>query len=117
MRAGGAPPSPEPASPADLRRCWVVMLRIQAEHPSPAAGAVGIDIRLLEAGLPGVDVAAIWLRVAFLHILRAQGALKEWEHGSDLDDAVFQVAATFPFGGHTIEVESFREQLRAVSRY
>lgn len=52
----------------------------------------------------------------FLNVLQVHGALKEWEHGKDLDDVVFQVAATFPFGGNQIDAESFREQLRAGSR-
>lgn len=63
-----------------------------------------------------MDVTAVWYRGCFLQVLHAYGALKEWEHGTDLDDVVFQVAATFPFGGNKIDAESFREQLRAVSR-
>ena len=67
--------------------------------------------------MPGVDVVAVGYRASFLSVLQFCGALKEWEHGTDLDDVVFQVAATFPFGGNVIDAESFREQLRAVSRY
>jgi hypothetical protein len=50
-----------------------------------------------------------------MQILQVHGALKEWEHGTDLDDVVFQVAATFPFGGGSINAELFREQLRAAA--
>jgi hypothetical protein len=117
LRAGGPPPDPEPVNPADLRRLWEFSREFQAQHPPSAAGAVGIDIRLIESKLPGIDIPAVWLRATSLQVLHALGALKEWEHGSDLDDVVFQVAATFPFGGHKIDAEFFREQLRAASRY
>ena len=116
VKAGGPPPAPEPVNPADLRRYWEFMQRFQAQHPPSLAGATGWDIRLLEAQMPSAGGVAVWLRTVMLQALQAHGALKEWEHGTDLDDAVFQVAATFPFGGNHIDVESFREQLRAISR-
>jgi len=115
-KAGGPLPAPEPVNPADLRRYWEFTQKIQAEHPPSAAGAA-IDIRLIEAKLPGADVGAVWLRAASLQILQVHGALKEWEHGTNLDDVVFRVAATFPFGGNKIDAQSFREQLRAASGY
>ena len=107
--------APEPVNPADLRRYWDFTQKIQAQHPPTAAGAIGIDIRCIEAELPGTNVAAVWVRAASMQILQVHGALKEWEHGTDLDDVVFQVAATFPFGGGSINAESFREQLRAAA--
>jgi hypothetical protein len=117
VKAGGPPPAPDPVDPADLRRYWEFSQRIQSQRPPAATGAVGFDIRLIEAEMPGVNIAAVWLRATSLHILHAPGAIKEWEHGTDLDDIVFQVAATFPFGGNTVDAESFREQLRAAARY
>ena len=116
VKAGGPLPTPEPVNPADLRRYWEFTQKIRAQHPPTAAGAVGIDIRLIEAELPGANVFAVWLRAASLQVLQAHGALKEWEHGTDLDDVVFQVAATFPFSGNQIDPEMFREQLRAAGR-
>jgi hypothetical protein len=113
VKAGGPPPAPQPVDPADLRRCWEFTQKIQAQHPPAAGGSIGIDIRCIEAELPGANVLAVWLRVVPLQIMQMHGALKEWEHGTDLDDVVFQVAATFPFGGNKIHTESFREQLRA----
>jgi hypothetical protein len=112
-KAGGPLPAAEPVDPADLRRYWEFTQKIHAQHPPSAAGAIGIDIRCIEAELPGANVLAVWLRAASLQILQARGALKEWEHGTDLDDAVFHVAATFPFSGNEIDAELFREQLRA----
>jgi hypothetical protein len=112
-KAGRPLAAPEPVDPADLRRYWEFTQKIQAQRPPTAAGAIGIDIRCIEAELPGANVVAVWLRAASMQILQVHGALKEWEHGTDLDDVVFQVAATFPFGGNVIDAESFREQLRA----
>ena len=109
------PVLPEPVDPAELRRYWEFTRRMPARHPPSGDGAVGIDIRLVEAELPGVNIPAVWLRAASIQTMQAHGALKEWEHGTQLDDVVIQVAATFPFGGNKIDAESFREQLRAVS--
>ncbi len=115
VKAGGPLPAPDPVSPADLRRCWGFAQGIQKQHPPSAAGGVGIDIRVVEAELPGVDLPAVWLRATALQILHAHGTLNEWARGMDLDDVVFQVAAIFPFGGNQIDPEAFREQLRAAS--
>jgi len=112
-KTGGPLPAAEPVNPADLRCYWEFTQEIQAQHPPTAAGAVGIDIRLLEAEMPGANVVAVSYRANFLYVLRAYGALKEWERGTALDDVVLHVAATFPFGGNAINAELFREQLRA----
>lgn len=116
IQAGGPLPAPDPVDPADLRRYWEFMRKFEAQRPASAGGAVGIEIRCIEAELPGVNLLPVWLRAETLRVMQAYGALKEWEHGSDLDDVVFQVAATFPFGGNRIAAESFREQLRASTR-
>jgi hypothetical protein len=116
FKPGDPPLAAEPVDPADLRRCWTFMQEFQAQHPPTPGSAIGIDPRCLEAELPGIDVLAVGYRAMFLNVLQVHGALKEWEHGKDLDDVVFQVAATFPFGGNQIDAESFREQLRAGSR-
>jgi len=115
-QAGAPLPAPEPVNPADLRRYWEFTQKVHAQHPPSPGGTIGIDIRFIESEFPGVNILAVWLRAASLQILQVHGALKEWEHGTDLDDVVFQVAATFPFGGNKIDAESFREQVRAVSR-
>ena len=112
IRAGGPLPAAEPVNPADLRRYWAFMQKFQAEHPPIPGGVTGIDIRCIEAELPGIDLVALWMRASCLQVLWVHGALSEWERGTELDEVVFQVAAVFPFGGHKINVESFREQLR-----
>lgn len=110
-KTGGPLPAPEPVNPADLRRCWEFGQKIRAQQPSPEQGVIGIDCRMIEAELPGVDLVAVWLRVSALGVLQVVGALKEWERGTDFDAVVFQVAATFPFGGNQIDTDLFRQRL------
>jgi hypothetical protein len=114
--AGGPLPAAEPVDAGDLRRYWEFGEKIRAQHPSPAGEAIGIDLRVIEAELPSVDLVAMWLRAASLSVLQGSGALREWERGTELDDVVFQVAATFPFEGNHIDVELFRQQLQTASR-
>lgn len=117
---GGLPATLNPVEPAGLRRLWELWQDMQTRYPAPpGGGCVGIDLRSLEAeftglDLPGADPLALWLRVAFVSFLQKVGALKEWEQGADLNDVVFQVAATFPFAAG-MDVESFREQIRKAS--
>jgi hypothetical protein len=113
IKAGGPPPAPEPVDPALLRRYWEFTQKLKAQHPPSETGAIGIDRRVLEAEVPGAHNPAVYLRIVPLYLMQAQGALKEWERATGLDDIVFQVAATFPFSGNVIPVESFRQQLRA----
>jgi len=111
-KAGGGLPPPEPVEPADLRRYWEFMQKFQAEHPRPEGGTIGWDVRLIEAEFPGMDWVPVWLRAACLQVLRHEGVVEEWETAEELDAAVFKVAAAFPFEGHTIDTEAFREQVR-----
>ncbi|SRR5579872_4592366 len=42
-------------------------------------------------------VPVVWFRCGFLQFLLGLGVLKEWQHGEELDDAVFHVAARIAF--------------------
>jgi hypothetical protein len=63
-----------------------------------------------EASLP-----AVWLRHTQLRSLVRKGLLDEWEHGTALDDAVFQLAATIPLRGTELDGEAFVRQLREIT--
>ena len=83
----------------------IVMRDVQAraggEHFS-------IGIRSYErACSPGADVQAIWFRASMLEAMKltTPDMLAPWTHDGDLDDAVFQVAATFPMKKMAIGVE------------
>ena len=60
----------------------------------------------------GANVPAVWFRHTRLSLLVKQGVLAEWQHGTDLDDAVYQVAATIPKNGFQIDQEAFIRRLR-----
>ena len=65
---------------------------------------------------PDANLPAVWLRHAQLRSLYRQGLLAEWQqHGTDLDDAVFRLAATIPMNGIHLDQEAFVRQLRAGS--
>jgi len=61
---------------------------------------------------PGANLAAVWLRHSRLRLLVRQGLLAEWQHGTDLDDAVYWVAATIPMNGIDLDPETFIRVLR-----
>ena len=60
----------------------------------------------------GANVPAVWFRHTRLSLLVQQGVLAEWQHGTDLDDAVYQVAATIPKNGFQLDQEAFIRRLR-----
>jgi len=62
-----------------------------------------------EANLP-----AVWLRHTHLRSMVRKGLLAEWQHGTDLDDAVFRLAASIPIRGMELDGEDFVRQLREV---
>src|SRR5882762_1699297 len=70
--------------PEDIRRCW---------HLKPPWGP-GNDQQ--SACSPGADVAAVFRRWAMIDTLTTYNLLTPWQHGEDLDDAVFRIAAMFP---------------------
>jgi len=60
----------------------------------------------------GANLPAVWLRHSQLRLLYRQGLLAEWQHGTVLDDAVFQLAATIPITGTRLDQEAFLRHLR-----
>jgi hypothetical protein len=61
---------------------------------------------------PGANVPAVWLRHTQLRTLYRQGLLAEWQDGTELDDAVFRLAASIPMKGVQLDQEEFLRQLR-----
>jgi hypothetical protein len=117
LTAGGPIPS---VNPGDLRGVWELMHETHAEFLRNAepelAGqqtAIGIDVRLLARVCnPEANVLAVWARSAMLGILVHQGLLTSWQRGTQLDDAVFDVAATFPIPGlDRFDPDAFLQQL------
>jgi hypothetical protein len=73
-----------PVDPKDIKRFWKL---------KPPWGP-GNDVQ--SACSPGADTAVVYRRWDMIQTLTIYNLLTPWHHGEDLDDAVFQIAATFP---------------------
>jgi hypothetical protein len=73
-----------PVDPEDIKRFW---------HVKPPWGP-GNDEQ--SACSPGADTAAVYRRWVMIQTLTTYNLLTPWQHGEELDDAVFRIAATFP---------------------
>jgi hypothetical protein len=85
---------------ADLKAVRAFSREVQA-----ATGGQGSMVELelyRRVCSPGADVDAVWYRASMLGLLEMlpqmspESPLTPWTHNGELDDAVFQVAATFP---------------------
>ena len=79
-------------NPEDIKRMW------EFERPRNRTGSDGWKwLQDLKAALsPGVDFTAVSSRCGMIRTLIVYKLLAPWQHGEELDDAVFRVAATFP---------------------
>jgi hypothetical protein len=75
-------------------------------------GVVSIHL-MRRACNPASNLPAVWLRHSQLRSLYRQGLLAEWQHGTNLDAAVFHVAATIPMRGAQLNRDAFLLQLRS----
>ena len=116
--------------PGDLKAVRAFSREVQA-----ATGGQG---SMVESGLyrrvcsPGADIEAVWYRASMLGLLEMlpqmspqmfpESPLTPWMHDGELDDAVLQVAATFPMkrmgvgvvqDGLPFDVEEFVKQIGA----
>jgi hypothetical protein len=74
-------------------------------------GAVPLE-SMARACTPGANLPAVWLRHTQLRALYRQGLLAEWQHGTTLEDLVFDLAATIPVTGVRFDQNEFIRQLR-----
>jgi len=52
------------------------------------------------------------LRCQILEIMLTLGVFSEFQHGDDLDDAVYQTAATIPLNGFNIDPDTFVQYIK-----
>ena len=107
-------------NPGDLRGVWELMHETRAKFvgnreaelggPQPT---IGVDVKLLARVCgPEANVLAVWARSALLGILVQQGLLTSWQRGTQLDDAVFNLAAAFPITAlDQFDPDAFLQQL------
>jgi len=84
-------------SPDDLRNVWIMMRDLEVRTPEGQTGSLSSGL-YEGACSPGANVLAVWYRASILGVLQRppDNPLTPWSHGGELDDAVFQIAATFP---------------------
>jgi hypothetical protein len=106
--------------PADLKKLWKRRQEIRKAHPG-VRGFGRAAWECLHADMP--KDPAINYRVKMLQVLTLipGDLLAEWQHGDELDDCVFRVAARIPMtwigegihDGFPFDMDAFFEQLRA----
>jgi len=99
-----------PVAEDDFRRYHEAYADIARRHCGKD-GFVSLD-SMARACSPGANLPAVWLRHTQLRLLIRQGLLAEWQHGTALDDAVYQLAATIPMNGIHLDPEAFVRRLR-----
>lgn len=94
----------------DLRRLHVAWAEMTKRYGGKD-GAMSLDM-MSRVCSPGANLPAVWLRYRQVRVLVKRGILAEWQHSPDLDDAVYQVAATIPMNGLELGVAAFVRRLR-----
>jgi len=105
--AGGTVP---PVSKDDLKSLHDVCVQMRKRY-SGKDGVITLDLMARTCN-PGANLAAVWLRHSRLRLLIRQGLLADWQHGTELDDAVYRVAANFPMHGVDFDPVMFIQRLR-----
>jgi len=84
-------------NPDDLRNVWRLFRDVQAHTPAGQSGSIDGGMYKSVCS-PEANVMAVWYRASMLGMLQMlpESPLTPWTHDGKLDDAVFQVAATFP---------------------
>ena len=99
-----------PVSEQDLKHLHALGVDMTRRY-SGKDGALSLNL-LARACSPSANLPAVWLRHQQLRLLVREGVLVEWERGTDLDDAVYRVAATIPMYGVLVDKEMFMQRLR-----
>jgi hypothetical protein len=103
-----------PVDPIDLKHILELYERLDAERHNlgmEGSAAVGAEL-MATACSPGADVGAVWVRSAMLGLMVKRGVLSDWQHGTQLDDGVYRVAATMPLNGFQLDPIAFVLRLR-----
>jgi hypothetical protein len=109
-------------STADLRKVWQLVRDTKAQNPGECM-SIGNSV-YQNVCSPGADAISVWYRASMLGMLQMfpESPLAQWTHNGELDDAVFEVAATFPMEkmrtgvlreGLPLDVEEFVKQVGA----
>lgn len=109
-------------SAVDLRNVWQLSADFEAHNPGHT-GSIGSTVYESVCS-PGADVMSVWYRASMLWVLKQMmpEQLAQWTHDGQLNDLVFEVAATFPMEkmkagvvreGPPFDVDEFVKQIGA----
>ena len=86
----------------------------RGEREEPTFGVQ--DNLIAEHLSPGADAQVVFMRFSLLEMLARKGLLNSWQHGEELEDFVYKVFATYPFGlGHSeskLDVDALLQHIR-----
>src|SRR3974390_389465 len=99
-----------PVNPHELK-CLHQLCVEKAKRYCGKDGILSLD-SMARACSHKANLPAVWLRHTQLRGFHRQGLLSPWQHGTALDDAVFEVAATAPMKGIQLDPESFLREVR-----
>ena len=102
-----------PVSEDDLKSLHDVCVQMTKRY-SGKDGVIPLDAMARSCN-PGANLGAVWLRHSRLRVLVRQGLLADWQHGTELDDAVYRVAANMPMRGVDFDTQMFVQRLREES--
>jgi hypothetical protein len=104
-----------PVDPIDLRHVLELYEEVDTHRQHlgmEGSAAIGADL-MATACSHGANVGAVWVRSALLGLMVKQGVLADWQHGPQLDEGVYRVAATMPLRGFQFDPTAFVRRLRA----
>ena len=99
-----------PVSKDDLRSLHEVCVQMTKRY-SGKDGVITLEVMARTCD-PGANLAAVWLRHSRLRMLIRKGLLADWQHGTELNDVVYRVAATIPMRGVDFDAQVFIQRLR-----
>lgn len=103
-----------PVDPHDLKSLHELCIE-RAKRYCGKDGVISLEVTA-RACSTGANVPAVWLRHTQLRQLYRQGLLAEWQHGTLLDDTVFQLAARIPMNGVQLDQAHFVRELREATK-
>ena len=99
-----------PVAADDLRRLHEISVSLAKGHVGKN-GVIAVE-QMARVCSRGANLPAVWLRYTRLRLLAREGVLAEWQHNTEFDDVVYQVAATIAMNGLEVDREAFVQRLR-----
>lgn len=99
-----------PVAEDDLRRLHEISVSMAKGYVGKN-GVIAVE-QMARVCSRGANLPAVWFRYTRLRLLAREGILAEWQHNTEFEDVVYQVAATIPMNGLEVNREGFVQQLR-----